>query len=54
MPGLQIGWYEPPVDDDDMPGILDKKDGGSEDLMSRILLAVFILIAAYFLYTQVA
>uniref|UniRef100_A0A7S3MR49 Cytochrome b5 heme-binding domain-containing protein n=1 Tax=Favella ehrenbergii TaxID=182087 RepID=A0A7S3MR49_9SPIT len=56
MPGLLIGYYEPPEDEDSgAPGILDKKDGsGDDDMMSRIFLAVAFAIVAYYLYTQVA
>ena len=31
MPKLLIGYYDPPEDEDDAPGILDKKDGGGYD-----------------------
>ena len=55
MPGLLVGYYEPPEDDDcNAPGILEKKDSGNEDTLTRILLAVAALGAIYFLYTQVA
>ena len=52
MPDLLIGYYEPPEDEDnDKAGILDKKGGSDDDLVSRVFLAIAFILVAYYLYT---
>ncbi len=51
MPDLCIGYFEP-ENEDGRAGILEKKyNDSSEDLVSRVLLAIVILVAIFFIYT---
>ena len=54
MKDLYIGDFEPPQDDDvGKAGILDneKNGAGGDDLVSRALLAIFVIAVIYFLFT---
>ena len=59
MPDLLIGYYDPPADEDVALGILDaydiqKGDGGYNDLLQRVLLALAFALIAYVIFTQIA
>ena len=53
MKDLYIGDFEPPeYEDANKAGILDnEKNGGGDDLMSRALLAIFVIAVIYYLFT---